>query len=119
MRTWRPGPDGRHSTTGSHHHATWDELRAQHDDLVEVPARGPGGRDDPGRHTVTWYLRSTSDRDTHHGELGADGTVAAACGVRFAPRPLPYDRVSLPGYPQDRDQICPQCDTIRRTRGAR
>ncbi|MGH3709875.1 MAG: hypothetical protein ACRDRQ_17600 [Pseudonocardiaceae bacterium] len=68
---------------------------------------------------MTWYLQSTSDRDTHHGELGADGMVAASCGVRFAPRPLPYGRVSLPGYPQDRDQICPECDTIRRTRGAR
>ncbi|MGH3427630.1 MAG: hypothetical protein ACRDQZ_08695 [Mycobacteriales bacterium] len=58
------------------------------------------------------------DHDTHRGELGAEGTVAAACGVRFAPLPLPFDRVSLPGYPYDRDQACPACDT-RRREGAR
>ncbi|MGH3686416.1 MAG: hypothetical protein ACRDRU_18615 [Pseudonocardiaceae bacterium] len=67
---------------------------------------------------MTWYLRSKADRDTHHGELGPEGTVAALCGVRFTPIPLPYDRVSLPGYPQDRDQTCPECDT-RRKQGAR
>ncbi|MBV9030934.1 MAG: hypothetical protein JO364_11670 [Pseudonocardiales bacterium] len=63
---------------------------------------------------MTWYLRSMGDHDTHHGELGAEGTVAASCGVRFTPLPLPYSRVSLPGYPQDRDQVCPACDTRRR-----
>ncbi|MBV8540611.1 MAG: hypothetical protein JO063_06980 [Pseudonocardiales bacterium] len=35
MRTWRPGPDGRYTTGGGRHHATWGELRARHD-LVEV-----------------------------------------------------------------------------------
>ncbi|MBV9030470.1 MAG: hypothetical protein JO364_09190 [Pseudonocardiales bacterium] len=69
-------------------------------------------------HLVSWYLRSRGDRDTHHGVLGPDGTVAAACGVRFPPLRLPYDRLSLPGYPQDRDQICPDCDS-RRREGAR
>ncbi|MGH3773910.1 MAG: hypothetical protein ACRDRW_21385 [Pseudonocardiaceae bacterium] len=68
---------------------------------------------------MSWYLRSRADHDTHHGELGPDGVVVAACGVRFTPLPLPFGRVSLPGYPQDRDQICPACDTIRRGRGAR
>lgn len=63
---------------------------------------------------MTWYLRSMGDQDTHEGELGAKGTVAASCGVRFTPLPLPYDRVSLPGYPQDRDQICPTCETRRK-----
>ncbi|MGH3755448.1 MAG: hypothetical protein ACRDRP_22685 [Pseudonocardiaceae bacterium] len=58
------------------------------------------------------------DHDTHHGELSAKGTVGALCGVRFVPLPLPFGRVSLPGYPQDRDQICPACD-IRRKKGAR
>lgn len=67
---------------------------------------------------MTWYLRSMDDHDTHHGELAADGTVAASCGVRFQPRPLPLGRVSLPGHPYDRDQICPACD-IRRKEGAR
>ncbi|MBV8542285.1 MAG: hypothetical protein JO268_17410 [Pseudonocardiales bacterium] len=65
---------------------------------------------------MTWFLRSMGDRDTHHGVVGPDGAVAAACGARFTPRPLPYDRVSLPGYPQDRDQICPACEHHRRTR---
>jgi hypothetical protein len=67
---------------------------------------------------VTWYLRSMDDHDTHRGELAADGTVTAACGVRFQPRPLPLGRVSLPGHPYDRDQVCPACDT-RRREGAR
>ncbi|MGB6164381.1 MAG: hypothetical protein WCF33_09785 [Pseudonocardiaceae bacterium] len=67
---------------------------------------------------MTWYLRSKKDHDTHHGERGADGTVGASCGVRFVPLTLPYGRVSLPGYPQDRDQICPTCD-LRRRRGTR
>jgi hypothetical protein len=58
---------------------------------------------------VSWYLRSTRDRDTHRGELHHDGTVAAQCGIRFPPRPLPFNRVALPGRPQDRDQICPDC----------
>ncbi|MGH3852853.1 MAG: hypothetical protein ACRDR6_05015 [Pseudonocardiaceae bacterium] len=35
MRTWRPSPDGRYTSGAGRHHATWDELRAQHD-LVEV-----------------------------------------------------------------------------------
>lgn len=63
---------------------------------------------------MTWYLRSMRDHDTHHGQLGAEDTVTASCGVRFTPWPLPYDRVSLPGYPHDRDQICPACDTHHR-----
>ncbi|MGB6162432.1 MAG: hypothetical protein WBF75_07655 [Pseudonocardiaceae bacterium] len=67
---------------------------------------------------MTWYLRSKDDHDTHHGELGADGTVGASCGVRFTPVALPYGRVSLPGYPQDREQTCPTCD-LRRRRGTR
>lgn len=67
---------------------------------------------------MTWYLRSKGDHDTHHGELSADGTVLARCGVRFAPLGLPLGRVSLPGYPQDHDQVCPACD-LHRKDGAR
>ncbi len=48
---------------------------------------------------MSWYLRSTSDRDTHRGELRPDGTVAAQCGVVFRPKPLPFDRIALPGHP--------------------
>lgn len=65
---------------------------------------------------MSWYLRSTSDRDTHCGELHADGTVVAQCGIRFAPYPLPLGGPALPGYPQDRDQICPECNGVKRTR---
>ena len=57
---------------------------------------------------MTWFLRSISDRDTHRGEL-YDGIVLAACGIRFEPLPLPFNRIALPGWPQDRDQICPDC----------
>jgi hypothetical protein len=67
---------------------------------------------------MIWYLRSKKDHDIHHGERGADGTVGASRGVRFLPLPLPYGRVSLSGYPHDRDQICPTCD-LRRRAGAR
>jgi hypothetical protein len=62
---------------------------------------------------VSWYLRSTSDLDTHQGELAQDGTLVARCGIRFAP--LPFDRIALPGHPQDRDQICPQCQRAKAT----
>jgi len=58
---------------------------------------------------VSWYLRSTSDQNTHRGELHQDGTVVTQCCVRFPPRPLPLGRITLPGHPQDRDQICPGC----------
>ena len=35
------------------------------------------------------YLRSMGDRDTHRGALlHPDGTVTAACGIRFRPREL-------------------------------
>jgi hypothetical protein len=34
---------------------------------------------------MAWYLRSIGDRDTHRGTLlHPDGTVTAACGIRFA-----------------------------------
>ncbi|MGH3696046.1 MAG: hypothetical protein ACRDRX_18990 [Pseudonocardiaceae bacterium] len=38
-------------------------------------------------HSGQWFLRSLGDHDTHHGQLGADGTVLARCGVSFTPRP--------------------------------
>jgi hypothetical protein len=57
-----------------------------------------------------------ADRDTHRGELNSDGIVLALCGIRFEPRQLPFDRVSLPGHPQDRDQICPDCRAAGGTR---
>ena len=64
---------------------------------------------------MKWYLRSTGDRDTHRGELRRDGTVAAQCGIRFEPRELPGG-LALPGYPQDRDQICPNCKRAKAAR---
>lgn len=65
---------------------------------------------------MSWYLRSAADHDTHRGELNPDGTVVAQCGIRFTPRPLPLGRIALPGHPQDRDQICPECNGAKRTR---
>jgi len=59
--------------------------------------------------SVNWYLQSMSDADTHRGQLNADGTVTAVCGLRFRPIELPLGGVSLPGYPPDPDQVCPGC----------
>jgi hypothetical protein len=56
-----------------------------------------------------WFLQSTADQDTHRGTLQDDGTVVVKCGIQFRPRPLPMGRLSLPGSPQDPDQICPKC----------
>ena len=50
---------------------------------------------------MNWYLRSTADQDTHRASgVRSDGTVAAECGLEFAPRPLPFNRVALPGHPR-------------------
>lgn len=47
------------------------------------------------------------------GDLNGDGTVTAACGVRFRPIDLPGNCVSLPGYPPDPDlQTPPHCAII-------
>ncbi len=64
---------------------------------------------------VSWYLQSVGDADTHRGDLNADGTVRAVCGIRFRPIELPYDGVCLPGHPLDPQQVCPRC-APRRTR---
>ncbi len=58
---------------------------------------------------MTWYLRSTSDHDTHRGRLGRNGAVVAQCGIRFEPRTIAFGRKALPGDPPDPDQICPKC----------
>jgi hypothetical protein len=58
---------------------------------------------------VNWYLRSLADRDTHCGELRADGSVCALCGVEFVPRALPLGDPALPVSPLDPDQVCPAC----------
>jgi hypothetical protein len=65
--------------------------------------------------SVTCYLRSMGDADTHCGDPNGDGTVTAACGSRFRRLRLPAGRVSLSGYPPDPDQVCPACN---RRRGA-
>jgi hypothetical protein len=65
---------------------------------------------------VSWYLRSIADYDTHHGELQPDGTVAARCGIQFAPRRLPRGNLALPAHPYDHAQICPECSTAQETR---
>ena len=66
---------------------------------------------------MPWYLRSIGDRDTHRSELlHPDGTVTAACGIRFRPRELLRGAIALRGEPPDPDQICPAC---RRSAGTR
>ncbi|MGH3844370.1 MAG: hypothetical protein ACRDS0_23425 [Pseudonocardiaceae bacterium] len=63
---------------------------------------------------MSWFLRSMGDHDTHRGALEtANGTVAAACGVRFRPLGLPGNRLSLPAYPPDPEQVCPKCRSTR------
>ncbi len=61
---------------------------------------------------AAWFLRSMGDHDTHRGIYSpASRSVHAVCGVEFIPRPvgLAGERMSLPGYPPDKDQICPTC----------
>jgi hypothetical protein len=59
---------------------------------------------------MDWYLRSIGDRDTHRGTLlHPDGTVTAACGIRFRPRELVRGATALRGEPADSEQICPGC----------
>ncbi|MGH3779170.1 MAG: hypothetical protein ACRDRO_00700 [Pseudonocardiaceae bacterium] len=81
----------------------------------DLPPRNPNARraDSVSRMNATpgtWYLQSMGDADTHRGDLNRDGTVTAACGSRFRPLPLLAGRVSLPCYPPDPDQICPDCN---------
>lgn len=76
--------------------------------------------------TLLWYLRTLGDHDTHRGAMRPDGTVAALCGARFAPRPTlriagpPGDQklitgpLALRGNPPDPQQTCLACQ-----RGAR
>jgi hypothetical protein len=37
--------------------------------------------------SLSWYLQSFADHDTHRGWLGGDGAVLALCGVNFVPKP--------------------------------
>jgi hypothetical protein len=71
--------------------------------------------------TLSWYLRSLGNADTHRGRISPDGTVVALCGARFAPRPTlrvagqPPDQqlvngpLALRGTPPDPDQVCEVC----------
>ncbi|MGH3852833.1 MAG: hypothetical protein ACRDR6_04910 [Pseudonocardiaceae bacterium] len=64
---------------------------------------------------MSWYLRSLGDRDTHRaGLLHPDGTVTAACGIRFRPPEFLRGTTALRGEPPDPAQICPACDTRRK-----
>ena len=66
---------------------------------------------------MNWYLQSMGDADTHRGELHANGTVSAVCGLCFHPIELPLGGVSLRSYPPDPEQVCPGCapGTIEQT----
>ena len=70
--------------------------------------------------SLSWYLRSLSDQDTHQGSIREDGTVLARCGALFTPRPtlkvvgsppgeLVTGELALKGHPPDPEQVCPQC----------
>lgn len=65
---------------------------------------------------MAWYLRSIRDRDTHRGEITADGQVTATCGAVFTPYLLPQGgrgpagtrAVRYRAEPQRRDVINPK-----------
>ncbi|MGH3751246.1 MAG: hypothetical protein ACRDRP_00855 [Pseudonocardiaceae bacterium] len=70
--------------------------------------------------SLTWYLRSLGDHDTHCGRMRDDGTVLARCGASFIPRPtlkvvgpppgtLVTGGLALRGSPPDPEQVCPEC----------
>ncbi|MGH4008504.1 MAG: hypothetical protein ACRDTH_10185 [Pseudonocardiaceae bacterium] len=52
---------------------------------------------------MSWYLRSTADRDTHAGQQLRDGQVQALCGAQFQPM------IALPGLPPDGGQVGLTC----------
>lgn len=63
---------------------------------------------------VEWFLRTTTDHDTHRGWYShVTRSVHAVCGIEFEPRTVAFGRKSLPGDPQDPVQICPQCGPVR------
>lgn len=59
---------------------------------------------------MPWYVRSLADGHTHRG-LARGRKVTASCGLAFVAPRLVVGRVSLPGEPQDPDQVCPTCRT--------
>jgi len=58
--------------------------------------------------SMTWFVASLRDEDTHLGRQLADGTVTARCSRSF--RPL----VRLKGSPLDPLQVCPTCAQSQR-----
>ncbi len=57
---------------------------------------------------MSWYVRSTNERDTHDaGGVHRDGSVVAVCGLRF--RPLLTRGVKALSGPLDPEQVCPAC----------
>lgn len=67
-----------------------------------------GGQRQASDPDLRWYPRSLGDHDTHRGVL-RDGVVHTSCGITYPPQWLACRAYALPGYPQDRDQICPRC----------
>ena len=64
---------------------------------------------------MQWFLRSMADHDTHRGNYStATRSVHASCGLEFIPRRLGVrgDRLALPGWPPDPEQICPDCAAV-------
>lgn len=55
--------------------------------------------------------------DTHLCQIES-GVACSVCGLKLAPKLLGAnsDRLSLPGWPPDPDQVCPQCQKGARRR---
>jgi hypothetical protein len=59
---------------------------------------------------AAWALASLADFDTHLVQLEG-GIAYSVCGLTFTPKALGAngDRLSLPGWPPDPEQVCPHC----------
>jgi hypothetical protein len=59
-----------------------------------------------------WFVRSLADQDTHRGSYSpVTRSVHSICGAEFVPMKLGLrgDRLALPGWPPDPQQICVHC----------
>jgi hypothetical protein len=60
--------------------------------------------------SVSWYLRSLADADTHRGSYSTvTRSVHAVCGEEFVPIILTNGAPIMIWVPVDPAQICPEC----------
>jgi hypothetical protein len=63
-----------------------------------------------GDPSVSWFLRSMADSDSHRGDYSiVTRSVPAVCGIEFVSKELPLSGPALPGSPLDSGQVCPNC----------